>query len=284
MARITYRDRLSVLIANPAISPRDRTFAASLLSYYERKGRLSAGRVKWVATLEERYSPENLAAASEKHAGMLGRLESLQARTEPSSWANGFVESLIGQVKGDRRLSERQLVTLKKIESEHGDDAMSDRQNWIESYKNDPTLKEKAEVAARYYKTTGYFAATVHNILASDTFVPTFAQYNKMVKNKYAQKVLTAHYADPKYDAGQLVSFRAGCPTANRRCGSGYLHMTVPMMVIAADAGPITTAARGSKVYKVLPIGKAETLLIEERWIMKARKLGAKKKTAENPS
>jgi hypothetical protein len=33
-----------------------------------------------------------------------------------------------------------------------------------------------------------------------------------------------------------------------------------------------------------LPVGKAETLLVEERWIMKARKLGAKKKVAENPS
>ena len=60
MARPTYRTRLEALIANPAISPRDKSFAQSLLSFYERKGRLSAGRVKWVATLEERYSPEKL--------------------------------------------------------------------------------------------------------------------------------------------------------------------------------------------------------------------------------
>ena len=51
MARPTYRTRLEALIANPAISPRDKDFAQSLLSFYERKSRLSAGRVKWVARL-----------------------------------------------------------------------------------------------------------------------------------------------------------------------------------------------------------------------------------------
>jgi len=47
---------------------------------------------------------------------------------------------------------------------------------------------------------------------------------------------------------------------------------------VAIDAAPITSAARGSKVYKLLPIGKAQTLLVEERYIMKARKLGSAKK------
>ena len=107
MPRPTYRTRLEVLINNPAISARDKSFAQSLLSYYERKGRLSAGRVKWVATLEERYSPEKLLAATEKHKTFLMRLDALSMRCEPSSWAAGFVESLISQVKGDRRLSDR---------------------------------------------------------------------------------------------------------------------------------------------------------------------------------
>ena len=77
MARATYKTRLEALIANSAISQRDRTFAQSLLSNYERKGRLSAGRAKWVATLEDRYSPEKLSAAAEKHKTFLMRLELL---------------------------------------------------------------------------------------------------------------------------------------------------------------------------------------------------------------
>jgi len=271
MARPTYRTRLEVLINNPAISVRDKSFAESLLTYYERKGRLSAGRVKWVTTLEDRYSPEKLLAATEKHKTLLMRLEVLNMRVEPSSWAAGYIESLTSQVKGDRRLSERQLHTLKTIEAEHDDAAMAERQQWIESYKNDSKLKQDAIVASHYYMATGYFKDTARMILGDDMFIPTYSQYNKMVKNKYAQKVLTSHYAEPKYETGQLVTFRSNAPAGSRNLDGSYLKRHVTMMVIEADAAPITSAARGAKIYKLLPVGKASTLLAEERHIMKAR-------------
>ena len=273
MARPTYRTRLEVLINNPAISARDKDFAQSLLTYYERKGRLSAGRVKWVATLEDRYSPEKLLAAAEKHKTFLLRLELLSMRCEPSSWAAGYVESLMSQVKGDRRLSDRQLEILKKIEAEHDDAALAERQKWIESYTNNPDLRADAIVVANYYMSTGYFKDTARDIINDDTFIPTYSQYNKMVKNKYAQKVLASHHAPAKYEAGQLVTFRANAPTNTRYLDGGILKRNVTMMVIETDAAPITSAARGAKVYKLLPVGKAATLEVEERYIMKARKL-----------
>lgn len=276
MARPTYRTRLEVLINNPAISARDKDFAQSLLSYYERKGRLSAGRVKWVATLEDRYSPEKLLAATEKHKTFLMRLDLLSMRCEPSSWAAGYVESLISQVKGDRRLSDRQLEILRKIEAEHDDAAMAERQKWIETYTNNPDLRADAIVVANYYMSTGYFKDTAREIIGNDTFIPTYSQYNKMVKNKYAQKVLASHHAPAKYSAGQLVTFRANAPTNSRYLDGGILKRNVTMMVIEADAAPITSAARGAKVYKLLPVGKATTLEVEERYIMKARKLKQK--------
>ena len=271
MPRPTYRTRLEVLINNPAISARDKDFAQSLLSYYERKGRLSAGRVKWVATLEDRYSPEKLLAAAEKHKTFLLRLDALGMRCEPSSWAAGYVESLISQVKGDRRLSDRQLEILRKIEAEHDDAALAERQKWIESYTNNPDLRADAIVVANYYMSTGYFKDTARDIINDDTFIPTYSQYNKMVKNKYAQKVLASHHAPAKYEAGQLVTFRANAPTNSRYLDGGILKRNVTMMVIETDAAPITSAARGAKVYKLLPVGKATTLEVEERYIMKAR-------------
>ena len=276
MPRPTYRTRLEVLISNPAISARDKDFAQSLLSYYERKGRLSAGRVKWVATLEDRYSPEKLLAAAEKHKTFLLRLDALGMRCEPSSWAAGYVESLISQVKGDRRLSDRQLEILRKIEAEHDDAALAERQKWIESYTNNPDLRADAIVVANYYMSTGYFKDTARDIINDDTFIPTYSQYNKMVKNKYAQKVLASHHAPAKYEAGQLVTFRANAPTNSRYLDGGILKRNVTMMVIETDAAPITSAARGAKVYKLLPVGKATTLEVEERYIMKARKLKQK--------
>jgi len=271
MARPTYRPRLEVLINNPAISVRDKDFAQSLLSYYERKGRLSAGRVKWVATLEERYSPEKLLAATKKNSTMLARLNAISSRCEASSWAAGFVESLTSQVKGDRRLSERQLQILKKIEAEHDDTAMAERQKWVESYKNDPALRADAIVVANYYLSTGYFRDTAKSVTEDESFVPTFSQYNKMVKNKYAQKVLASHNAPAKYPAGSLVTFRANAPSGVRYLDGAYLKRAVTLMVIETDAKPVTSAARGAKVYKLLPVGKATTLEVEERHIMKAR-------------
>ena len=276
MPRPTYRTRLEVLINNPAISARDRSFAQSLLTYYERKGRLSAGRVKWVATLEDRYSPEKLLAATKKHKTFLMRLDALSMRCEPSSWAAGYVESLTSQVKGDRRLSDRQLEILRKIEAEHDDAAIAERQKWVESYKNDPTLRADAIVVANYYMSTGYFKDTARDIINDDSFVPTYSQYNKMVKNKYAQKVLASHNAPAKYQAGQLVTFRANAPSTVRYLDGAYLKRAVTLMVIETDAAPITSAARGAKVYKLLPVGKASTLEVEERYIMKARKLKKK--------
>ena len=271
MARPTYRTRLEALINNPAISGRDLDFAQSLLSYYERKGRLSAGRAKWVATLEERYSPEKLLAATKKHSAMLARLNAISSRCEASSWAAGFVESLTSQVKGDRRLSERQLQILKKIEAEHDDAAMAERQKWVENYKNDPTLRADALVVAKYYLSTGYFRDTAISVTEDESFIPTFSQYNKMVKNKYAQKVLASHNAPAKYEVGSLVTFRANAPSGVRYLDGAYIKRTITLMVIETDAAPITSAARGAKVYKLLPVGKASTMMFEERHIMKAR-------------
>ena len=269
--RPTYRTRLEVLINNPAISARDKDFAQSLLSYYERKGRLSAGRVKWVATLEDRYSPEKLLAATKKHSLLLERLNELGSRCESSSWAAGYVESLTSQVKGDRRLSDRQLEILRKIEAEHNDAALAERQKWIESYTNDSTLRADAIVVANYYLKTGYFRDTAKSVIEDESFIPTFSQYNKMVKNKYAQKVLASHHASAKYEAGSLVTFRANAPSGVRYLDGAYLKRAVTLMVIETDAMPVTSAARGSKVYKLLPVGKATTLMVEERHIMKAR-------------
>jgi hypothetical protein len=81
---------------------------------------------------------------------------------------------------------------------------------------------------------------------------------------------LTAHFADPKFAPGSLVQFGAGASGALRR-------IKVPCVVISSNGGPIVSAAKGAKVYSVLPMGSAKTLLCEERHLKKARKVGGKK-------
>jgi len=276
MARSTYGTRLEALIANPAISQRDKAFAESLHSFYASKRRLTAGRARCVKQLEDRYSPEKLAAAREKGAGMLERLNAVCERTEPKSWGRGFVNSLQGQIMAGRELSEKQIKTLEKIEAENSDEAIKARDTWKLDYRYeaDPAWSARhskvAEVAARYYKAAGYFQGLVNSILTDDGFVPTVEQYNKITKNKFAVKVLTAHFADPKFAPGSLVQFGATAPSALRR-------IKVPCVVISSNGGPIVSAAKGAKVYSVLPMGSAKTLLCEERHLKKARKVGGKK-------
>jgi len=282
MARSTYGTRLEALIANPAISQRDKAFAESLHRFYTSKRRLTAGRARCVKQLEDRYSPEKLAAAMEKGAAMLERLNAVCERTEPKSWGRGFVNSLQGQIMAGRELSEKQIKTLEKIEAENSDEAIKARDTWKLDYiyENDPAWvgsehqsarhSEVAKVAAHYYKAAGYFQRLVDSILNDDGFVPTIEQYNKITKNKYAVKVLTAHFADPKFAPGSLVQFGAGASGALRR-------IKVPCVVISSNGGPIVSAAKGAKVYSVLPMGSAKTLLCEERHLKKARKVGGKK-------
>ena len=281
MARSTYGTRLEALIANPAISQRDKAFAESLHSFYTSKRRLTAGRARCVAQLEDRYSPEKLAVAMEKGAGMLERLNAVCERTEPKSWGRGFVNSLQGQIMAGRELSEKQIKTLEKIEAENSDDAIKARDSWKLDYidQADPAWVGLdvnarhyvvAQVAARYYKAAGYFQRLVNSILTDDGFVPTIEQYNKITKNKFAVKVLTAHFADPKFAPGSLVQFGATAPSTLRR-------IKVPCVVISSNGGPITSAAKGAKVYSVLPMGSAKTVLCEERHLKKARKVGGKK-------
>ena len=276
MARRTYRHRLQDLIDNPAISMRDKSFAQSLLAYYNRRGSLSSGRVRWVKTLEERYSAENLAANAAKGAAMLERLNAVCERTEESSWARGFINSLQGQVMTGRNLSEKQVQILSKIEREHDDDAMSARASFAADYLADKDgMRSDALVVAGYYRHANYFQSLVTKMKDDPSYVPTVGEYNKMVKNKYAQKVLREHHAPAKYAVGSYVRPRRsrelwphGAPYALRRVLNGK-----PAIVIQTDAEAIVSACKGAKRYRLLPIGGAETVIVEERWIMKARKV-----------
>ena len=267
MPRRTYRDRLQDLIANPAISGRDQAFAQSLLAYYQRKGSLTSGRVQWVKTLEERYSAQNLAANAAKGASMLERLNAVCERTEESSWARGFINSLQGQIMAGRKLSERQIQTLSKIESEHDDAAMSARASFAADYLADKDgMRSDALVVARYYRPTGYFRSLCEKIIENPAFVPSVGEFNKMTKNKYAQKVLREHHAPAKYPVGSYVEPRSGASATLRRALAGK-----PGVVIEVNAEPIVSAAKGSKRYRILPIGSAQTFVCEERKLKLSR-------------
>tara|TARA_R110001583_G_scaffold16046_1_gene65248 strand:- start:874 stop:1266 length:393 start_codon:yes stop_codon:yes gene_type:complete len=129
-------------------------------------------------------------------------------------------------------------------------------------------MRDKALIVARYYEHTGYFGNLVTNLDEDPAYVPSEKQYRKMVENKYAQKVLACHHAAAKYAVGSFVALRSGASWADRQATGNR-----PCVVIQANAAPITSAARGAKKYKVLPIGSAKPVIVEERHLKIARKL-----------
>jgi hypothetical protein len=267
MARITYADRLKALIANPAMSARDCQFANSLLSYYVKRKSLTSGRARCVRELEQRYSAEAVAERAARTAPLTARLQALTSRVAEGSWAGGFVESLTEQLASGRNLSQRQLEILERIEGEHSDEAISAAAAWNNNFSDD--MRERLTIASRYYRREGYFTNLVDRALTADgqptAFIPTEKQYRKITENKYAQKVLTAHYDAPKYAAGSMVQLR---PSA------GYLNRSKagdkPCVVISTRE-PIVSACKGAKMYRILPIGSSIMITIEERHIKKAR-------------
>ena len=122
------------------------------------------------------------------------------------------------------------------------------------------------QIAAHYYLANPpYFGDIARKALDDDSYVPSERSYRKMVENKYATKVIESTLAEPKFNAGSHVAIR--------KTASIGLHSTrrTNGVVLKVDAAPVTSAARGSKVYSVLFFGLATPTFIEERWLKKAR-------------
>ena len=240
MPRVTYADRLSALSKKP-LSDYDKGFVESLAQHYNRKRSLTPGRAAAVRRLEERYSDEKLALAAANPINE--RLAAIADRVDPGTWDAGFVESLTSQSTAAN--------------------------TWKQTYLDSTEMQEKAKIVATYYDATGYYAGLAHNVLYTEGFVPTEKQYKSITKNKFATKILEAWYAEPKYPVGSYVVVRDTAPGVVRGKAKN-----VPCVILKANAMYPRCAAKGTKIYQVLPFGSPSAIMVEERYVKRARKLG----------
>jgi hypothetical protein len=208
---------------------------------------------------------------------MKKEIQKALSRPVCSGWDRGFLESVLSQLERGRDLSEKQLVTVTKVALRNGEEAQKIHYEWEDIYNKEH--KEEALVLARYYKTTGYFAELTRDILAD--IVPDMRAYTKMRGNKYAQKVLKSYYAEPKYINGAFVAPRASTVTADIGLGDiadGALNYASARSFkekggfVLYVVDEIRSAASGSKIYKILPVGSAIPVFVEERRIKLKRK------------
>ena len=198
------------------------------------------------------------------------------SRSVCGGWDRGFLESILEQIAKGRTLSEKQAATVSKVLTRNDEKAQTVHDQWEQIYYEQHAAEAKC--LASYYKQTGYFKDLARDILAGA--VPELIGYTKMSTNKYAQKVLAIHKAEPKYAAGSLVSPRANFqsshahfdredttrfswPAANDviekfKARGGFIMEVTDI---------VRSAAKGAKTYKILPIGATNPIFVEERHI-----------------
>ena len=111
----------------------------------------------------------------------------------------------------------------------------------------------------------------------------TYNEFNKMCNNKYAKKILSCYYDEkPKYNVGDIVQIRAtnriDIANTNKKDGhmpnkyicSGMSNKVC--MVLEVDAKPITRAAKGSRIYKILITDESCPIYAHESDLKSVRK------------
>ena len=268
--RTNWKTAFAELLANPALSKRDREIIESLQAHWKRGKSLSRGRKSYFYLIKDR-TEKAAAIAAERAAGapttMSQRLQALNGRIQDrSSWDAGFVESLIQQ-EASRDLSPRQVEVLEKIESRHTDELLAERLAWANGGYG-AAEHERMRVACTYYRLSGQYYRTIVSRFfdEGEDYIPTKDEYDKVVNNKYSTKVIKAWEAAPKYPAGTLVQVRSTAPYSRLRQPSltSYLQIGT-LCVVIGTSEPIVSAAKGCKRYKVLPVGSTEFYLVEER-------------------
>ena len=185
---------------------------------------------------------------------------------DEKSWDYGFLESLQEQMTTRGTLSPRQEEILQQVEGRWSDEALKSRASWSQDWDKDK--EEKFWISLQYYRKTGYYGNIVYKYLTTDGLrcagAPSEKEYNKLVLNKYAAGVIRNIQSESKFPVGGAAVFRAGA----RRSHQGKLCVILKH----GTTEHINSHAKGAKPIQVLPIGSANPVWTEERWLKKAKK------------
>jgi hypothetical protein len=192
-----------------------------------------------------------------------------------------FLESMKHQaLEGKReRYSYGQQQWMEKIENKYSEDALREYREWEESFDNDKRLE--AIRVAKYYRVTTYFPSLVSKVLQDQSnFVLTKNEWNRFCENKYALKVRDCYSQPAKFKVSDCVQVRAtnridvaNCdPDAYPNRSARYKEANKVGFIIQVDAKPVTRAARGSRIYKVLFSGETSPVYAHESDLKRKRK------------
>ena len=150
-----------------------------------------------------------------------------------------------------------------------------EREDFIKRWKSDPELREQVFTVCRYYscpRVGNYFVWLTYKIL-KEGYIPTLKEYKKLCKNKYARRVIREHEKEPRYPVNSFVQVRKSNKTNYFSDENNNYRMLdgIYAVVLQTDALPIRRAAKGAKVYKILPVGANRAYYVHESDIKIAR-------------
>lgn len=269
--RTSWKTAFPALLACPGLSDYDRRVVEDMQRGYNRKGAsyMTSGRRRYFHGIAERSATS--AAAMEARKGqepteLDNELAALVERTIEGTWANRFVISLQRQIAAGRSLSEKQTMHLGKIREEYSDAAVARAAAFEDNYRNDVDgMRTNFDRAMTYYEAEGTYYMNVVREYREDEagFVPQYKTWNKIVNNKYMAKVIAGYEASPRFPVGATVWI-----SSNAHRYAGLFRLRGKAAVVLSTSEPIVSACKRNKRYKILPIGQAKPVLVEERALL----------------
>lgn len=191
----------------------------------------------------------------------------VEKKAEKDTEQAAFLQSLRSGLEQWGNLTEKQTAALERIEALSTPEAKREIAEWKRDY---PKFRREAIVCAKYYLANPpYFEDLSTKIISDPEFVPTKSQFEALCNNRYTKKVLKEYHRTPAYAKGDLVQIRE-----NKNVPWHLARLSQKLCVVIDNKHDLVPShAEGSKVYKLLPFGKQQTMLCQERWIKPFRKI-----------
>ena len=197
---------------------------------------------------------------------LVERIEKTAARgtSTLTDWERSFLGSLLDSAKKWGRLTAKQHEVYQRIERKTDPAHQKAVADWRSGFTEE--MRTSAVFAANYYKANPpYFGDAAERILNDSNYIPSEKLYRKMVENKYVQRAMQNAKTAPLYTVGSMVTVRDSQGVV------GPIRNYRGKDAVVLEAQDNLSATKGARIYKVLPVGAAQAIVTQERYIKKKR-------------
>jgi hypothetical protein len=199
-----------------------------------------------------------------------------------SNREEAFVKSILQQLKVRSSLSWSQENWFGKIMEKYTPEKIEEEEKWAKDF-CDKLRKEAIQVAKYYEVNRPYFSDIVSKVLTEPkNFILSKSEWARFCENKYAMKIRNVYKEDPKYKKADCIQIRANnrIDIANYSDAQGYARPNYRArrreankvgFILETDAKPVTRAAKGSRIYKILLSGETSPIFAHESDIKRKR-------------